>query len=84
MKRNFIRSINHYLDVLGKELGISKKLTTYVARHSYATLLKQLGVSISEISENLGHTNVATTKSYLDSFADEHKKETAQKLVSAL
>lgn len=84
LKKNTIRQINGYMGRLGKQLGIDTKLTTYVARHSWATLLRNLGTSVEEISESLGHSNIATTKSYLDSFPKEHKKETANKLTSLL
>lgn len=77
---NFTRSVNHYMGIIGKNLKLNCNLTTYVARHSYATLLKIMGTSIEEISESLGHSNVSTTKSYLDSFPKEHKKTTADKL----
>lgn len=76
----FTRSVNHHMGILGEKLGFNCNLTTYVARHSYATLLKIMGTSIEEISESLGHSNVSTTKSYLDSFPKEHKKTTADKL----
>lgn len=82
--KNFTRSVNHYMGVLGKQLEINCNLTTYVARHSYATLLKFMGTSIEEISESLGHSNVSTTKSYLDSFPKEHKKATADKLTALI
>lgn len=82
--KNFTRSVNHYMGVLGKQLKINCNLTTYVARHSYATLLKFMGTSIEEISESLGHSNVSTTKSYLDSFPKEHKKATADKLTALI
>ena len=82
--KNFTRSVNHYMGSLAKQLEINCKLTTYVARHSYATLLKFMGTSIEEISESLGHSNVSTKKSYLDSFPKEHKKDTANKLVDLI
>lgn len=81
---NFTRSVNHYVVELSKKLGLSALVTTYMARHSYATLLRNQGVSVEEISENLGHSNIATTKSYLASFPQEKKKETAEKLISLL
>lgn len=37
----------------------------YVARHSWASLAKDMGVPIGVISEALGHTSVKTTKIYL-------------------
>ena len=47
---------------------IGVNLTTYVARHSFATILKNSGVNIALISEALGHSDLATTQIYLDSF----------------
>ena len=84
LKGNFIRSINYYMKKLAQLLGIKSKLTTYVARHSYATMLKNLGVSVEEISESLGHNSIETTRNYLASFSQNRKKSTAEKLQDAL
>ena len=46
-------------------------LTTYVARHSFASVLKKSGVNIALISEALGHSDLTTTQIYLDSFDNE-------------
>jgi site-specific recombinase XerD len=51
--------------------GININLTTYVARHSFATVLKKSGVNVSLISEALGHSDLATTQIYLGSFENE-------------
>ena len=75
------RQINGYMKRLSRRLGIDSKLTTYVARHSYATIAKYNGVNIAEISENLGHSSLKTTKDYLDSFPLEHKKEKANEFL---
>ena len=63
-----ITKVNAALKSIGEELGIPIKLTTYVARHSYATVLKRAGVSTSIISEPLGHSSEKVTQVYLDSF----------------
>lgn len=63
-----ITKINTILKDIGKELNIPIKLTTYVARHSYATVLKRAGVSTSIICESLGHSSEKVTQFYLDSF----------------
>ena len=44
---------------------------TYVARHSFASVLKKSGVNIALISEALGHSDLTTTQIYLDSFDNE-------------
>lgn len=64
--------------------GLDKDISTYFARHSWATLLKNSGTTTEEISEGLGHSNLRTTKDYLDSFPQEHKKETTKKLLSLI
>jgi integrase/recombinase XerD len=74
--------INDNLARIKQELEIEKPVTTYTARHSFATILKRSGVSTAFISESLGHNNERTTQSYLDSFEDESKKEISKVLVS--
>ncbi len=63
-----ITTVNTVLKSLGEELNIPVKLTTYVARHSYATILKRAGVPTSIICESLGHSSEKVTQVYLDSF----------------
>ncbi len=63
-----ITKVNRVLKQIGKELNLSVKLTTYVARHSFATVLKREGVSTSIICETLGHSSEKITQIYLDSF----------------
>ena len=45
--------INRELKEWSKRLGLATNLTTYVARHTYATVLKRSGVSVALISESL-------------------------------
>lgn len=56
------------LNMLRLMLGLSTPLTTYVARHSWATIAKEKGVSTTIISEGLGHTSEKTTSIYLKEF----------------
>jgi len=63
-----LANVNGYLEDIGKELGIELKISSYVARHSYATVLKRAGVSTSVICESLGHSSERVTQIYLDSF----------------
>lgn len=63
-----LAKVNNQLNVLGEQVGIKTHLTTYVARHTFATVLKRSGVNIAIISESLGHSDLATTQIYLDSF----------------
>lgn len=43
-------------------------LTSYVARHSFASNLKHKNISTDVISEALGHQNIKVTQSYLKRF----------------
>lgn len=63
-----LAKVNGTLKEIGERIGLPIKLTTYVARHSYATVLKRAGVSTAIISESLGHSSEKITQTYLDSF----------------
>jgi integrase/recombinase XerD len=78
----FTQSINDWLVKIKKKLKIEKRLTTYVARHTFSTVLKRSGVSTEFIQESLGHTNIRTTEKYLDSFEREVKKKLVGNLMA--
>ena len=84
-KRNRIHKIlvkvNRNLKILAAQLGVEANITTYVARHSFASVLKKSGVSIALISEALGHSDLGTTQVYLDSFDDEQIDEAMKNLL---
>jgi integrase/recombinase XerD len=74
--------INDHMKAIAAAVGIENDVTTYAARHSFATILQRSGVSTEFISEALGHTNVKTTQSYLAGFEDESKKEMVKVLTA--
>ncbi len=61
--------------------GIKTNLTSYVARHSFATVLKNSGVNIALICEALGHSDLSTTQIYLDSFESKQFNEAMKHLL---
>ena len=64
-----LRNCNRQLKHIKKAIGLKQELTTYVARHSWATIAKKLGYSNDLIAESLGHSNGnRTTAIYLDSY----------------
>ena len=73
--------VNKALKGLSKIIGEEINLTTYVARHSFATILKNSGVNISLIGETLGHSDLKTTQIYLDSFENEQISEAMENLL---
>lgn len=80
--QQFTKMVNKYMKVVAGKLSIDKEISSYYARHSFATVLKRSGKSTSLIKEALGHTSEKTTQSYLDSFEDDTKKEMAKALTA--
>lgn len=70
-KQKVLSRYNSKLKEIAKLASVDKRLSSYVARHSFATILKMKGASIEKISEMMGHTDVSITAAYLKEFADE-------------
>lgn len=66
-----ISKVNERLKQIGEALNLPIHLTTYVARHSQATVMKRAGVSTAVIREIMGHSSERVTQIYLDSFDNE-------------
>lgn len=60
---------NRNLKALAKIAGITSVISSYMIRHTFATTLKELEVSIEMISELMGHKSIKTTQIYLKSFS---------------
>ncbi|OJU46538.1 MAG: integrase [Bacteroidales bacterium 45-6] len=73
--------VDRNLKKVAKLAQVDTTLTTYVARHSFATILKKSGVNIALIGEALGHSDIATTQIYLDSFDSEQVDEAMKNLL---
>lgn len=76
------KTINKYMKRIGEKLEIDMKITTYTARHSFATILKRSGAPTEFISDSLGHKDLRTTENYLDSFEDSVKESFQKKLLN--
>lgn len=74
--------INDHMKIIGENLKITLPITTYTARHSFATVLKRSGASTELISEMLGHNSLRTTQNYLASFESRTLKETTKALTA--
>ena len=59
------RHINEELHEIGKKIGLKKPLTMYVARHSWATIAREMDTPLSVISQGMGHGSEKTTQIYL-------------------
>lgn len=78
---NIVRFVNQHLKRLAKSIGIEEEVSTYWARHSFATAAIRQGASMEFVSEALRHSNLNTTKGYFAGFEDEKKKEINAKLM---
>jgi len=74
------KQCNKYIKRICKEIGLKSNVSTYTARHSFATVLKRAGANIAFISDALGHSDIKVTENYLGSFEDDAKKEIAKTL----
>ncbi|MCI1681847.1 MAG: site-specific integrase [Bacteroides sp.] len=63
-----LRRFNAALKGLARKRRVCVSVSTYCARHTWATQAKYCGIPTSVISEGLGHASVTTTESYLKSF----------------
>lgn len=70
-KHKVLRRYNQKLKEIAKLVGVNKNLSSYVARHSFATILKMSGTPIEKISEMMGHSDVSITIAYLKEFSNE-------------
>ena len=67
-RKKRLRKFNLEMREIAKLIGIRTDITSYMARHTYATTLNSKDVSVSKISQGLGHKDVATTQAYLKKF----------------
>lgn len=61
-------------------LNLEHPLTSYVARHSWASIARHKGVPLPVISEGMGHSSEKTTRIYLDSL-DQSVLDKANQLI---
>lgn len=80
--KNFTIFINKNLKKLAITEGITDEISTYWARHSFATNSIRNGATMEFMMEALSHNNMKTTMGYFAGFEDKDKKEFMQKLMN--
>ena len=80
--QNFTRFINQHVKKLAIANGLPGEISTYWARHSFATSVVRKGASMEFIQESLGHKNIKTTQNYFAGFENDAKKEIAESLLN--
>jgi len=79
-----LRSFNGRLMKVASVLLPGVKLSSYTARHTWATLSYHLGTPVGIISEALGHSSVRVTETYLKPFAGERIDRANYKLITSV
>lgn len=82
--QNALIRINRNLKKLSKDIGLELPLTTYVARHSWATTAHSEGVPLAVISEGMGHDNEKTTQIYLASLENSVVDKANRKIIKLI
>lgn len=62
---------NLYLKAVAKHAGISKRVTSHMARHTFATSALHNGIPIEVVSKMLSHADIGTTQLYAKVLADD-------------
>lgn len=58
-------NVNRNLKKIGEMVGLHIPLTTYMARHSWASIMRDMGNDITVVGKGLGHSDIKTTQIYL-------------------
>ena len=67
--RNALSRYNRCLRRWGQKAGLQRHLTSYVARHTWASQANENNIPIAVISQGLTHTNLRTTTNYIASLS---------------
>ena len=79
-----LRAYNYALRRLSQLIDSSRTLSSYVARHSWASLAYRSGIDISLIAKAMGHTKLSTTLIYIHALLDPSLAEANKKVMQSL
>ncbi len=82
--RHSLRRYNYSLHRLSEKLGLSRPLSSYVVRHSWASIAYQHHVDLGMIGKALGHTKTTTTLLYIRSLFDPDLATANEELIKGL
>ena len=82
--KNAAHLVNDKLRKLGEQLGLAIPLTTYVARHSWASIAHSKNIPLPVISEAMGHDSEKTTRIYLASLDTSAVDKANKQILEAL
>ena len=85
--RKMEHNTNYNLKKIGEMIGLKIPLTTYVARHTWASVALHMNIPVATISEGMGHNSYKTTQIYLESIdvatINEANKKIIQQVITA-
>lgn len=76
-----LRNFNHQLELLGQLLGLKNKLSSYTARHTWATTAYYCEIHPGIISEAMGHSSITVTETYLKPFKNKKIDEANKQVI---
>ncbi len=77
-----LRRFNYQLSTLKTHLNMSSHLSSYSARHTWATMAYYCEIHPGIISEAMGHSSINVTETYLKPFNDKKIDEANEKVIS--
>ncbi|MGN0067215.1 MAG: tyrosine-type recombinase/integrase [Bacteroides sp.] len=80
--QSLLRHLNQSLKLLGRELGLTSSLSSYAARHTWATMAYYCEIHPGIISEAMGHSSITVTETYLKPFRDERIDEANRQVIA--
>lgn len=78
--RDWIKLTNKHVNQVTSRIGITGKVNTYNARHTFATMLLQGSANLKAIQQSLGHKSISTTEAYLADLDIEEAKKMSKLL----
>ena len=76
-----LRTFNRQLMLLGELLGLGDRLSSYTARHTWATTAYYCEIHPGIISEAMGHSSITVTETYLKPFRNKKIDEANRQVV---
>lgn len=76
--------VNNGLKIIREKAGISKPLSTHIARHTFARLAKEVHTDNSLLQGLLMHSSVSTTEQYMGRFSTSARDEALKEIFKPL
>jgi integrase/recombinase XerD len=82
--KSFTKSINDQIKKIAKEIGITEKISSYWARHSFANTALEVTGDVYYIKTSLNHGTIKITEGYFQGKTEDENKKTSHKVFEFL